>query len=154
MYYRQIPPCMMWPQEAMLNMNDAMIDEEDEQDLAMLYPKLYHSVMPLVMYQGDQMELRYGAMYCPRRDELGKITDDIYDRIEKDINFDEYDDGRDENENDNEHRGYYRNNEEEARQRPRRRERSLKDLIEILFLRDLHRRRRRRRRRRPYQGGY
>jgi hypothetical protein len=152
MYNRQIPPYQMWYQGPMGYMYDPMIEEEDEQDLAMLYPRLYNRVMPLIKYHGDQMELRYGTMYCPTRDELGNITDDIYDRIERDMNIDEYDE-HDEDENDDEYRGYYRNNEEEARQRPRRR-RFLRDLIRILLLRDLHRRRRRRRRRRPYSGGY
>ncbi|OOM78369.1 hypothetical protein CLPUN_19780 [Clostridium puniceum] len=153
MYNRQIPPYPMWYQEPMGNTYDPMIEEEDEQDLAMLYPRLYHRVMPLVKYQGDQIELRYGTMYCPTKDELGNITDDIYDMIEKNMNVDEYDDEREEDENDNEHRGYYRNEEEQERQRPRRRRRFLRDLISILLLRDLHRRRRRRRRRRPHYGG-
>ncbi|MBL4938513.1 hypothetical protein JK636_22675 [Clostridium sp. YIM B02515] len=140
MAYRQMPPGMMWYQGSIGNMYDPMIEEEDEQDLAMLYPGLYHRVMPLVMYYGDQMEMRYGAMYSPTGDEVGKITDNIYDRLKMDINIDEYDE-QDEN-------------EEDSRQRPRGR-RAIRDLIRILFLRDLHRRRRRRRRRRrPNQGGY
>lgn len=139
MAYRQMPPNMMWYQGAMENMYDPMIEEEDEQDLAMLYPELYHRVMPWVMYYGDQIEMRYGAMHTPTRDEVEKITDDIYDRLEMDMNIDEYDENEAE--------------EAESRQRPRRR-RSLRDLIRILHLRDLHRRRRRRRRRRPHYGGY
>jgi hypothetical protein len=139
MAYRQMPPDMMWYQGPMGDMYDPMIEEEDEQDLAMFYPGLYNMVMPLVMYHGDQMEMRYGAMYSPTRDEVGKVTDDIYDRLETGMNIDEYD-GQDED-------------EEGSRQRPRRR-RFLRDLIRILFLRDLHRRRRRRRRRRPHYGGY
>ena len=153
MYNRQIPPYPMWYQEPMGNTYDPMIEEEDEQDLAMLYPRLYHRVMPLVKYQGDQIELRYGTMYCPTKDELGNITDDIYDMIEKNMNVVDFYDEREEYENDNEHRGYYRNEEEQERQRPRRRRRFLRDLISILLLRDLHRRRRRRRRRRPHYGG-
>lgn len=130
MAYRQMPPSMMWYPGAMY---DPMIEEEDEQDLAVLYPELYHRVMPWVMYYGDQIEIRYGAMYTPTRDEVERITDDIYDRLEMDMNIDEYDE-----------------NEAEFRQRPRRR-RPVRDLIRILHLRDLHRRRRRRRRRRrPY----
>lgn len=132
MAYRQMPPSMMWYPGAMESMYDPMIEEEDEQDLAMLYPELYHRAMPLIMYRGDQIEMRYGAMYTPTRDEVERITDDIYDRLEMDMNIDEYDES-----------------EAEFRQRPRRR-RFLRDLIRILFLRDLHRRRRRRRRRRPY----
>ncbi|WP_143315393.1 hypothetical protein [Clostridium sp. HBUAS56017] len=139
----------MWYQGPIGYIYDPMIEEEDEEDLEMLYPRLYNRVMPLVKYHGDQMEQRYGTMYCPTKDQLGKITDDIYDKIEKDMNVDEYD----EDENDNEYRGYYRNNEDEGRQRPRRR-RFLRDLIRILLLRELHRRRRRRRRRRHYSGGY
>lgn len=150
MYNRQIPPYPMWYQGPMGDMDDSMIEEDDEQDLSMLYPRLYHRVMPLVKYHGDQMELRYGTMYCPTRDELRNITDDIYNRIEKNMKVDEYDDEDEEDENDNEYRRYYRNDEEEERQRPRRRRRFLRDLISILFLRDLHRRRRRRRRRRPH----
>ncbi len=151
MVYRQIPPYMMWYQGPMGNMYDPMIEEEDEEDLAMLYPGLYHRAMPLVRYHGDQMEMTYGAMYSPTREEVGRVTDDIYDRLDKEMNFDEYDE---QDENDDEYRGYYRNNEEEARQRPRRRKRSTRDLISVLFLRDLHRRRRRRRRRRPHHGGF
>jgi hypothetical protein len=142
MDYRQMPPNMMWHQEPMGYMYDPMIEEEDEQDLAMLYPSMYHRVMPLVRYHGDQMELRHGAMYCPTREELGKITDDIYDRVDKEMNIDEYDD-YDEDESDN-----------ESRQRPRRRRRFMRDFIRTLFIRDLHRRRRRRRRRRHFYGGY
>jgi hypothetical protein len=155
---RQIPPCMMWHQGQMPNMYDPMVEEEDEQDLAMLYPNLYSRVMPMVRHHGDQLESRYGAMYCPTRSELGRMTDDIYDRLEKDINVEQYDDDHDDENDNNEHeyeyRGFYRDNDEEARQRPRRRRRFLRDLIAILLLRDLHRRRRRRRRRRPYYGGY
>lgn len=139
MDYRQMPPGMMWYQGPMGNMYDPMIEEEDEEDLAMLYPGIYHRVMPLVTYYGDQMEMRYGPMYSPTSEEVGRITDDIYDRLATDINIDEYDE-RDEN-------------EEDSRQRPRRR-RAARDLVSILFLRELHRRRRRRRRRRPHHGGY
>lgn len=146
---RQIPSCPMCYQGPMENMYDPMIEEEDERDLAMLYPRLYHRVMPLVKYNGDQMERRYGVMYCPTIDELRNVANDIYDKIEKDMNVDKYD----EDESDNENRGYYRNSEDEIRQRPHRR-RFLGDLIRILLLRDLHRRRRRRRRMRPYSGGY
>ncbi|MBL4935104.1 hypothetical protein JK636_04960 [Clostridium sp. YIM B02515] len=139
MAYRQMPLNMMWYQGPMGNMYDPMIEEDDEQDLAMLYPSLYHRVMPLVMYHGDQMEMKYGPMYAPTREEVGRITDDIYDRLGSDMNFDEYE---------NEDEG-----EEKSRQRPRRR-RFPRDLISILFLRDLHRRRRRRRRRMHFYGGY
>src|SRR5690348_1750814 len=107
MYNRQIPPYQMWCQGPMGDMYDPMIEEEDEQDLAMLYPRLYHTLMPFIKYHGDQMEVRYGTMYCPTRDELRKITDDIYDRIEKNMNVVEYDDEDEEDEKDNEHRGYY-----------------------------------------------
>lgn len=155
MYNRQMPPYPMWYQESMGNMYDPMIEEEDEQDLAMLYPRVYQRVMPMVRYYGDQMEMRYGTMYCPTKDELRNITDGIYDRIEKDMNVDEYDDAEhEEDENDNEYRGIYRDEEDGERQRPRRRRRFLRDLISILLLRDLHRRRRRRRRRRPHYSGY
>lgn len=153
MDYRQMPPNMMWYQEPMGYMYDPMIEEEDEPDLAMLYPDVYHRIMPMVRYHGDQMEMRYGAMYRPTSEELERITDDIYDRLGNEMNLDEYDD-YDEDESDNELRGYYRNNEEETRQRPRRRRRFLRNFISVLFLRDLHRRRRRRRRRRPHHGGF
>jgi len=139
MAYRQMPPSMMWYQGPMGNMYDPMIEEDDEQDLAMLYPGLYHRVMPLVMYHGDQVEMKYGPMYTPTREDLGRITDDIYDRLQSDMNFDEY-------ENQDEDEG-------ESRQYNRRR-RFPRDLISILFLRDLHRRRRRRRRRMHFYGGY
>lgn len=139
MDYRQMSPNMMWYEVPIGNMYDPMIEEEDEQDLAMIYPGIYHRIMPMVMYYGDQMEMRYGAMYSPAKEEVEKITDDIYDRLGKDINFDEYDE-----------RG---ENEEDLRQGPSRRP-IARDLISILFLRELNRRRRRRRRRRPHQGGY
>lgn len=115
MYYTPIPPCMMWYQ-------GTMVEEDEDRDLEMLYPQIYFRVMPLVMHHCDHLESKHGVMYCPTKGELSEISDDIYNRLNDNMD------------------SYNMNNIEETRQFGGG---FLGDLASILLLRELSRRRRR-----------
>ena len=98
---KQNPPCM-WCQGQMMNPNiNSMTSNEnmtnpysnmmvmEDKDLEMLYPKLYFNVIPIVKYHCDKIVMMYGTMYCPRKDEMEKILDDICEKLEKDIDKEE-----------------------------------------------------------------
>jgi hypothetical protein len=105
--------------------------EEVDQDLVVLYPKVYFSVLPMIQKHCDRMEEKHGEMYVPRKEELDELMDNILDEIRPD--------------DDNIMREDFA--DEITRQRPVRRD--LRDLLRIIFIDEL-RGRRRRRRRRPY----
>jgi hypothetical protein len=111
-----------------------MMDMEEEQ-LKMMYPRIYGKIMPHVKYHCDRYEDSYGTMSCPSREHIENMSDDIYKKVEKDFD-DEYSDDVDEGDErlDRQFGGGLFG----------------RDLINILLLRELiGRRRRRRRRRRP-----
>ncbi|WP_406765717.1 hypothetical protein [Candidatus Clostridium radicumherbarum] len=110
---------MMWYQ-------GAMVAEDVDRDLEMLYPQIYFRVMPLVMHHCDQLESRHGVMYSPTKSELSRITDDIQNRLNDSM-------GNISGEETRQFGGGF-----------------LGDLASILLLEELFRRRRGRRRRRPF----
>ena len=101
-----------------------MYDNEEDEDLKSMYPKIYMIIYPMVKKHCDMMESMYGAMYCPSRDEMDNMCKEVSDNYEK-----HYSDGDDEDT-----RGTFRQD----------RRGSVHDLAKILFIRDLHERRRRR----------
>ena len=117
--------------------------EEDDDDLKRLYPKLYTGIYPMVRHHCDMMEARHGAMYCPSKEEMDHICEEICDMHEKHHKDDDDDDDDDDCKDD------------DMRQRRRRgRRRAVNDLVKILLIRDLLGRRRRHRRRPKYGYGY
>jgi hypothetical protein len=140
-------PMMNMPMMNMHMMNMPMYEmtmpeHEDDDDLKRLYPKLYTMIYPMVKHHCDMMEAQHGAMYCPSKEEMDHICEQIGDMHEE-HHKDEHDDDDD-------------CKDDDMRQRRRHgRRRAVNDLIRILFLRDLFERRRRHRRRRPMHGyGY
>lgn len=111
-----------------------------DEDLKCMYPKIYIRIYPMVKYHCDMMESKYGAMYCPDKNEMNHICKEVCDKYEEHYR-DDYDE---DNRNDD---------SEEMRQRRRRfSRRGIGDLFRILFIRDLLGRRRRRRRRMFHHG--
>lgn len=127
-------PMMYMPMMNMPMMNMPMYDEDDE-DLKSMYPKIYMRIYPMVKYHCDMMESMYGAMYCPSKEELDCICEEVCDKYEKYYKDDE----------DHEHHED-RNDDDEMRQRRRFFRRGIGDLARILFIGNLLGRRRRRRR--------
>ena len=148
MYYKQIPPCMMWYQSQMMNVEmPEADDDDDDEDIKKLYPKIYFKVMPMIKHHCDKMEGKYGTMYCPSEDELEKICEDIREKLEKDH------EGTDIKDNDCNNKGK-RRNEEDAKERQFGIRPLIRDLAGILLLGEVGRRRRRRRRPNHGYGGY
>jgi hypothetical protein len=137
-------PMMNMPMTNMPMMNMPMYempmleDEEEDEDLKRLYPKLYLRIYPMVKHHCDMMEAKHGTMYCPSKEEMDHICEQIGDMHEEHHKDDEDDDCKD---------------DEKRQGRRHGRRRAIDDLIRILFIRELHGRRRRRRR--PHHGyGY
>ena len=104
--------------------------ETSSEDLERMYPEVYRVVYPMVCFACDSINMR-----APITEQMvDTMTDDIYDRVEADgrINIDISVEVRSDEET-----------QENRQRRPRRRNRFLRDLIRILFLRELIRRRRR-----------
>lgn len=116
--------------------------EEDDEKVKKLYPKSYKRMYPIVKRHCDMLVARYGTMYCPSKEEMDDITEDIYDKCE-DYYRDDYDD------EDFNYAGNFDYDEDlndvidsnDMRQRRRRRRRirtpGVRDFIKVLFLQDL-----------------
>jgi hypothetical protein len=112
----------------------------EEENLKMMYPKIYVKIMPLVKHHCDKHEEVHGTMHCPGHEHIEDMSDKIYKRVESELD-DEL--GEDDDDDD-------------MRQRRYGRRRAIKDFIGVLLLNELigRRRRRRRRRPRPHYGWY
>lgn len=118
-----------------MGMNSMNTQDMNCEDIERLYPEVYRVVYPMVCSACDKIQFPN----APVTDEMvTRMTDDIYDRVEADgrINI--------EVNVTTEVREASNNSDSsiETRQRRRPRNRFLRDLIRILFLRELFRRRR------------
>lgn len=108
---------------------------DDNNDLKMLYPEMYIKIYPMVAHHCDMMVAMYGTMYCPSKDEMDHISEQLCDKYEENHRYD-YDYEDDDYENDN------LMNDNDMRQRRRRRRRpnrrnTIRDLIKILLIGEL-----------------
>jgi hypothetical protein len=167
MYNNQMPPCMMWsqmPQYSNMpqcnnmpnnmpynNMPDNTMDVEDT-DLKMMYPRAYFMLIPMIKSHCDKLEGKYGMFFCPSKDEMEDIIEDICKRFEKDIE-DEDDEKEKKGKKDKcREEDFDQENDSSRRPRPRPRygrRQALRDLVGVIFLGELLGRRQRRR---PYYG--
>lgn len=130
--------CMMMYNMQQPMMMEPMMDMEEEQ-LKMMYPKVYIKIMPLVKHHCDKHEEEHGTTHCPSREDIEDMCDKIYKKIKDDL---DEECGEDDDDDDMRVRRYGRR-------------RAVRDLITVLLLGELiGRRRRRRRRPRPYYWGY
>ncbi|NLZ49288.1 MAG: hypothetical protein GX895_11030 [Clostridiales bacterium] len=105
---------------------------QNERQIEMLYPRSYYIIYPHVRYQCDMLERKYGKNYCPTKEEMEDILEDIYIKVEKELDKD------DDDKKDKDHcRG-----EDRKRRRPYDRRRLLNDLIGIILIGELLDRRR------------
>ena len=56
-----------------------------EQQLENMYPNVYHIVNPVVEKHCDELEMKYGKMYCPTKEQVEAITDNIVKEVEADV---------------------------------------------------------------------
>ena len=131
----QCMPMMYLP---MMNMpmyeNQMPMFDRDDEDLKIMYPKIYTRIYPMVKQHCDMMVSHHGTMYCPSMYEMEYICNDVCDKYEKYYKDDE----------DDEHHEH-RNDDDDMRQRRRFSRGGIGDLARILLIGDLLGRRRRRR---------
>jgi hypothetical protein len=101
-----------------------------ENELEALYPKTYSVTQPVVENVCDRMTGTHGTAFVPTREQMESMTDEVYSKVEKDIEAVVKESPR-----------------EEERQFVGGGRRLLRDLIGILLIGSLIRRRRR-----PYPG--
>ena len=81
-YERDWMPCMqamgipnqMYPMTAM-----------PEQQLEMMYPRIYHIIHPEVVYHCDMMDMTHGPMHIPTSKQVEKMIDNITVKVEADV---------------------------------------------------------------------
>ena len=56
-----------------------------EQQLESMYPNIYNIVNPVVESHCDNMEMKYGKMYCPTKEQLEATTDNILSEVEPSV---------------------------------------------------------------------
>ena len=56
-----------------------------EQQLENMYPNIYNIINPVVEKHCDNMDMKYGTMYCPKKEELEATTDNILAEVEHDV---------------------------------------------------------------------
>lgn len=129
-------PCMNCMMNQMNEKPMMEVDMEDE-ELKMMYPKIYLKLMPMIMQHCDKHEEMYGKEHCPNHENIMEMCDKVYKKVEVELDEElgEEDD-------------------DDMRVRRYGRRRAVRDLIGILFLNELRRRRRRRPRPRPHYGWY
>lgn len=71
MQYMNIPNQM----QPMVNM--------PEENLERMYPEIYYKIQPEVERQCDMLDMTYGYMYAPSRQDVDRMVDDIYSRVEQ-----------------------------------------------------------------------
>lgn len=84
MYNQQPVPVMpanMYAQPQMMDMDDKRLE--------MMYPKVYFKAMPMIKHHCDMMEAKHGMMYCPTKEEMDKVKDDIYEKLDKEMDDDD-----------------------------------------------------------------
>lgn len=115
--------------------NPVMKADDNEDNIAALekmYPEIYNSMYPMVKSECDMMDEKHGKHHCPSREEL----DAMRDRILKKLDIECKDDDEDYCENGSHRDSYYRI------PRPYGGRRAVRDLTDILLLRELIGRRR------------
>jgi len=125
-------PMMKMPME-----NMSMPQVDDNNDLKMLYPEIYVKMYPMVAHHCDMMVAMYGTMYCPSKDEMEHISEQLCDKYEENYRYDYEDE-------DNEYEYEYDNlmSDNDMRQRRRRRRRpgrrnTLQNLVKVLLIGEL-----------------
>ncbi|MCB2294087.1 hypothetical protein LGK95_11205 [Clostridium algoriphilum] len=87
-------PMMNMPMMNMPMMNMPMCDEDDEddEDLKSMYPKVYIRMYPMVKHHYNMIVAKYGKMYCPSEDEMDHMCKDICDKYKEHHKDDDDDD--------------------------------------------------------------
>jgi len=87
----QCMPIMNMPMMNIPMINMPMHEGNDE-DLKIMYPKVYIKIYPMVKHHFDMMVAKYGRMYCPSKDEMDHMCKDISDKYKKHHKDDDDDD--------------------------------------------------------------
>lgn len=56
-----------------------------EQQLENMYPNIYNIVNPVVEKHCDNMEMKYGKMHCPTKEQVEAITDNVLSEVEGNV---------------------------------------------------------------------
>jgi hypothetical protein len=122
----------------------------EEEEMKMMYPRIYHMIMPMIHHHCDRMEEMHGKMHCPKHEEFEDMCEKITKSLEEELD-DQCGEDDDKHDHDDDH--------EHHRIRRYGRRNAVRDIVGILLLNELIGRRRRRRRRprprpRPHWGYY
>jgi len=72
--YQDYIPSQMYPMMTM-----------PQQQLEAMYPRIYYIIYPVVVGYCDMMDTTYGLSYVPTREQLEAVVDEIYSRVERDV---------------------------------------------------------------------
>lgn len=103
----------------------------DERQIEMMYPHSYYVIYPHVRYKCDLLERKYGKNYCPTKEEMKDIVEDICKKVEKELERD-VDDKKDKDQC---------RAEDRRRRRRYDRRRLLNDLVGVILIGELLNRR-------------
>lgn len=56
-----------------------------DQQLENMYPKIYNIIYPVVISHCDEMDMKYGTMYTPSKEQLEATTDNILTKVEANV---------------------------------------------------------------------
>ena len=83
-------PMMNMPMENMSMMNMPMMnmpmcedEEESDEDLKNMYPKIYIKIYPMVKHHCDMIVAKHGKKYCPSKEEMDCICKEISDKYKE-----------------------------------------------------------------------
>jgi hypothetical protein len=118
-----------------------VMEEIQNQELKMMYPKAYYLIMTHVKHHCDMMENKHGATFRPNKRQLEEIKDEIFKCIDKALDDCDDDDEREEKK----HHRYYDSfafdndcvEDEEYRQPRYNRNRAVRDLIGVALIGEL-----------------
>lgn len=68
---------------SMMNMPMVESDEESDEDLKNMYPKIYIKILPMVKHHCDMMVAKHGKRYCPNKEEMDCICKEISDKYKE-----------------------------------------------------------------------
>jgi len=96
-----------------------------DQQVEMMYPKVYHMINNAVGHYCDMMEMKYGPMYMPSKEEMNSMVDNIYNEMSPNV----------------EEMEEYKDSSKKERQFGFGGKRLFKDLVLIFLIREILRRR-------------
>ncbi|HOV26331.1 MAG TPA: hypothetical protein PK566_08235 [Pseudobacteroides sp.] len=78
-------PTNQYPQMAAMPTHYTQVAAMPQEQLEEMYPTTYNIIQPVVENTCDMMANNYGHMFTPNRKQLESMIDEIYKKVEKDV---------------------------------------------------------------------